>query len=64
MGETQEYRDKALDIIGNLGRKQISIPIKGKDHEICDKLLQRDWFHRIWVRLFCDLESESTDNLS
>ncbi|RDK38510.1 HET-domain-containing protein [Aspergillus phoenicis ATCC 13157] len=49
LGEAQEYGDKALEILGNLGRKQISMPIEEKDREKCEKLLQRDWFRRIWV---------------
>ncbi|PYH99708.1 HET-domain-containing protein [Aspergillus ellipticus CBS 707.79] len=49
LGEAQEYGDKALEVLGSLGRKQNSGPINEKDLEKCEKLLQRDWFRRIWV---------------
>ncbi|RAK94830.1 HET domain-containing protein, partial [Aspergillus ibericus CBS 121593] len=50
LGESQEYGDRALFQLGLLGRqKKISVRVGGKVREECEKLLQRDWFRRIWV---------------
>ncbi|RAK94829.1 HET domain-containing protein, partial [Aspergillus ibericus CBS 121593] len=49
LGEAQEYGDKALEVLGSLGRKQNPKPINENDRERCEKLLQRDWFRRVWV---------------
>ena len=50
LGDSKNDGDKALEMIGRLGRNQISLPIDEKDRERCEELLQRDWFRRIWVR--------------
>lgn len=50
LGESQEYGDRALFQLDLLGRqKKISVRVGGKVREKCEKLLQRDWFRRIWV---------------
>ncbi|KAL4888924.1 HET-domain-containing protein [Aspergillus ambiguus] len=49
LGEAQEYGDKALEVLGSLGRKQNPKAINEKERWECEKLLQRDWFRRIWV---------------
>ncbi|OOF90633.1 hypothetical protein ASPCADRAFT_519058, partial [Aspergillus carbonarius ITEM 5010] len=50
LGESQEYGDRALFQLGLLGRqKKISVRVGEKVREECEKLLQRDWFRRIWV---------------
>ncbi|PWY68932.1 HET-domain-containing protein [Aspergillus eucalypticola CBS 122712] len=49
LGDGKEYGDKALKVLGSLGRKRKSEPINERDREQCEKLLQRDWFRRIWV---------------
>ncbi|RAL02265.1 HET domain-containing protein [Aspergillus ibericus CBS 121593] len=43
------YGDKALELLGSLGRKQNPESINEKDRERCEALLQRDWFRCIWV---------------
>ena len=50
LGEGQEYGERALEEIGRLGRKKNSERGGEKAREDCEKLLQRDWFCRIWVR--------------
>lgn len=53
LGEDNEYGEKALEVLGSLGRKGRNHhpgSVDEKDYERCEKLLQRDWFRRIWVR--------------
>lgn len=50
LGEAHDYGERALETIACLGRKKVSEPVQGNVRVECEKLLQRDWFRRIWVR--------------
>ncbi|BCR96682.1 HET domain-containing protein [Aspergillus luchuensis] len=49
LGEAHDHGERALETIACLGRKKVSEPVQGRVRVECEKLLQRDWFRRIWV---------------
>ncbi|XHG03009.1 hypothetical protein AWENTII_006331 [Aspergillus wentii] len=52
LGEVLEDSDNALEVISHLGREQNILScerIEKENHDACQRLLQRNWFGRIWV---------------
>lgn len=64
LGEAHDYGERALETIACLGRNKLSEPVEGRVHVECERLLQRDWFRRIWVRYFSWLDSDGANDLS